>query len=296
MPLFGRPKFASVTYIKKPSNLAGPTDIAAETVSKEKPKDTCKGCNGSTPQHEVTANLGICPKCEYHNPMTAMQRITLLSDANSFRELDSNMKSVNRLGFEGYDRTYLEKVKSTGHNDAIVTGLCKLDGQEYAIGVMDFRFMGASMGSVVGEKLTRLTEAATSRNLPLLIVTASGGARMQEGCLSLMQMAKTSGALARHSLAGLPVFILLTNPTYGGVTASFASLGDIILAEPKALIGFAGARVIQTTIKAELPPDFQTAEFLEKRGLVDRIIHRKGLRRELSLLFSYFKPGIDARS
>jgi len=284
MPIFRKPKFASINTNK--------TQKKEETA----PSDDwfkCKGCTSMLERKELTSHLGLCPKCNYHYPLTAPQRIELLSDKGSFEELDAAMISTNILGFEGYDKTLAAKKKSSGLKDAVVTGFCTLDNQAFGIAVMDFRFMGASMGSVVGEKITNLVEESTKRGLPVLIVTASGGARMQEGSLSLMQMAKTSAALARHDKAGLPFFCLATNPTYGGVTASFASLGDVIIAEPGAMIGFAGARVIAATIKAELPDDFQTSEFLEKHGLVDRIISRRDLKQEFSLLLEYFsKAGI----
>ena len=247
-------------------------------------------------KREMINTLNMCPKCSYHYPMTAQQRIDLMTDQNSFKEIDAGMVSKNILGFEGYDSTLEKKKKSTQLNDAVVCGFGKLDKQEFGMAVMAFRFMGASMGSVVGEKITRLIESATDKGVPVLLVTASGGARMQEGSLSLMQMAKTSAALARHSDAGLAVFCLLTHPTYGGVTASYASLGDVILAEPGAMVGFAGARVIEATIKAELPDDFQTSEFLEKHGLVDRIVSRRELRQEFSLLLEYFSKAGKAES
>ena len=280
MPIFGKPKFASINTNKLPKS---------KDSKPSKDWFKCKNCGTMLDRKTVAAQLNICPKCNYHLPLTAQERINLLMDENSFKEIDKGLTSKNILGFEGYDDTIKAKKKSTQLNDAVVCGFGTIDEQAYGIAVMDFRFMGASMGSVVGEKITRLIEKATSKNVPALLVTASGGARMQEGSLSLMQMAKSSAALARHSEKGLPMFCLLTHPTYGGVTASYASLGDVILAEPKAMIGFAGARVIEATIKAELPDDFQTSEFLEKHGLVDRIIDRKKLRSELSLLLSYFK-------
>jgi len=180
----------------------------------------------------------------------------------------------------------------TGMSEAIVCGTATLDGRKMALGAMDFRFFGASMGSVVGEKVTRVTELATRERLPLVLVTASGGARMQEGMLSLMQMAKTSGALAHHAAQGLPYIVVMTHPTTAGVTASFASLGDVILAEPGALIGFAGPRVIKQTTQSELPADFQTAEFLLAHGFIDRVVPRAELRRELSLLLEYFSGSL----
>ena len=280
MPIFGKPKFASISTSK-------PQKDNAPKPSKDWFK--CKGCTTMLDRKVIAAQLNNCPKCNYHLPMTAYERINMLMDNNTFKEIDKGLASKNVLGFEGYDETLKAKKKSTELNDAVVCGFGSIDKQAYGIAVMDFRFMGASMGSVVGEKITRLIEQATEKNVPALLVTASGGARMQEGSLSLMQMAKSSAALARHSEKGLPMFCLLTHPTYGGVTASYASLGDVILAEPKAMIGFAGARVIEATIKAELPDDFQTSEFLEKHGLVDRIIDRKELQKEFSLLLSFFK-------
>lgn len=280
MPIFGKPKFASISTSKTKSK-----------IDKKASKDwfKCKGCGSMLERKALREQLNICPKCEYHFPMTAHDRIELMMDKKSFKEIDKDLCSKNILGFEGYDDTLEAKKKSTELNDAVVCGFGTIDKQAYGIAVMDFRFMGASMGSVVGEKITRLIEESTKRNVPALLVTASGGARMQEGSLSLMQMAKSSAALARHSEKGLPMFCLLTHPTYGGVTASYASLGDVIIAEPKAMIGFAGARVIEATIKAELPDDFQTSEFLEKHGLVDRIIDRRELRKEFSLLLEFFK-------
>jgi acetyl-CoA carboxylase carboxyl transferase subunit beta len=280
MPIFGKPKFTSITSNK-------PKQAADNKESKNWFK--CKGCATMLERKAVQAQFNICPKCEYHFPMTAYERIDLMMDSKSFKEIDKGLSSKNVLGFEGYDDTLTAKKKSTNLSDAVVCGFGTIDKQAYGIAVMDFRFMGASMGSVVGEKITRLIEEATKKNLPALLVTASGGARMQEGSLSLMQMAKSSAALARHSNKGLPLFCLLTHPTYGGVTASYASLGDVILAEPKAMIGFAGARVIEATIKAELPDDFQTSEFLEKHGLVDRIVDRRELKQEFSTLLEFFK-------
>ncbi len=253
--------------------------------------DKCKGCHEVVYRKQLDENMNVCPKCSFHNPITADERIELLTDKNSFKEIDKSIESVDILKFEGI--SYSDKLeankKKTGMNDAIVCGTAKLDKKEMALGVMDFRFLGASMGSVVGEKVTRLTELATKKKLPLVIVTASGGARMYEGMLSLMQMAKTSGAIERHMEAGLPYIVIMTHPTTAGVTASFASLGDLTIAEPKALIGFAGPRVIKDTTQAELPEGFQSSEFLLKKGMIDRIVDRHELRHELSLYLDYFK-------
>lgn len=255
----------------------------------------CKGCEEVLYRAKLEENLQVCPHCNHHYPMTAHERIALLTDADSFKEVDANLVSVDTLKFAG-GKTYPEKLassrKKSGLKDAIVTGTASLDQKPYALGVMDFRFLGASMGSVVGEKVTRLTELATAKKLPLVIVTASGGARMYEGMLSLMQMAKTSAALARHNEKGLPYIVIMTHPTTAGVMASYATLGDVHLAEPGALIGFAGPRVIKQTTQAILPPGFQTSEFCLEKGIIDRIIPRTDLRRELSLFLDYFAGAV----
>ncbi len=252
----------------------------------------CTRCGETIYNKEKKKAINLCPLCNYHYPMTAWERIELLTDENSFSERDSKIKPVDTLKFESYSEKIESSIKKTGLNDAIVCGSATLENQKYAIGVMDFRFMGASMGSVVGEKVTRITEYATKNRLPLVIVTASGGARMQEGMLSLMQMAITSGALQRHKAAGLPYIVIMTHPTFAGVTASFASLGDLTLAEPDAMIGFAGPRVIKDTTQSELPEGFQTAEFLLEKGMIDKIIARTDLRNELSLCLDYFSGGL----
>jgi acetyl-CoA carboxylase carboxyl transferase subunit beta len=253
--------------------------------------DKCKDCNELVFKKQLEDNLNVCPTCEFHHALTAQARIELLTDSETFSEVDMNMGSVDILKFEGvalYSEKLQQNQEKTGMKDAVVCGTAKLNGKDYALAVMDFRFLGASMGSVVGEKITRITELATAKRLPLVIVTASGGARMYEGMLSLMQMAKTSGALARHAETGLPYIVIMTHPTTAGVTASFASLGDITIAEPKALIGFAGPRVIKDTTQAKLPEGFQSSEFLMKKGMIDRIVERKNLRHELGLLLEYF--------
>jgi len=253
--------------------------------------DKCKDCNEIVFKKQLEENLNVCPTCSFHHSMTAPARIGLLTDPGTFTEIDSTLKSVDILKFEGvaaYSEKLQQNQEKTGLNDAIICGTAKLNGKDFALGVMDFRFLGASMGSVVGEKVARLTELATAKRLPLVIVTASGGARMYEGMLSLMQMAKTSGALAKHAELNLPYIVIMTHPTTAGVTASFASLGDVTLAEPKALIGFAGPRVIKDTTQAKLPEGFQSSEFLMKKGMIDRIVERKNLRNELILLLEYF--------
>ncbi len=252
----------------------------------------CRKCGQTLYSDRLEDNLRVCWYCNCHLPMTASVRIKSLTDENSFSEIDANMTSADPLEFtdlKSYASRLSDSKAKTGLKDAFIGGTATLDGRRFAIGVMDFRFMGASMGSVVGEKISRLVELATAEKIPVVLVTASGGARMQEGILSLMQMAKTCGALQRHAEADLPYFVILTDPTYGGVTASFATVGDVILAEPGAMIGFAGPRVIQETTNSKLPDGFQTAEFLLEKGLIDRVVDRKNLRKELSLLLEFFK-------
>jgi acetyl-CoA carboxylase carboxyl transferase subunit beta len=248
---------------------------------------------------ELLVNQKVCHKCDYHFPMTARERVALLVDEGTFQEADADLTSVDVLKFKGV-AAYTERLKTyqqqTGLNDAVLTGCGKLNGRKIALSVMDFAFLGASMGSVVGEKITRCIEEATEQKIPVIIVSASGGARMYEGILSLMQMAKTSGALALHAKAGLPYVSVLTHPTTAGVMASFASLGDVIIAEPKALIGFAGPRVIKETTQQELPEGFQTSEFLRDRGLIDMIIHRKQLKGLLASLLDYFAGHHERKS
>ena len=247
----------------------------------------CPDCGLVVYRKDLVANASVCKGCGHHNRIDSEERIALIADAGSFEPLDTALSPTDPLAFKDR-RSYADRIRdsqqSTGLKDAVVTGLCRTSGLPLALGVMDFRFMGGSMGSVVGEKLTRLVEAATARRHPVLIVCASGGARMQEGMLSLMQMAKISGALQRHRQAELLYMPLLTHPTTGGVTASFAMLGDLILAEPKALIGFAGRRVIEQTLREKLPDDFQTAEYLSDHGFVDAIVPRPEQRATLSLL------------
>ena len=253
----------------------------------------CPECSQVVYRKDLVANASVCAGCGYHNRIDSSERIRLLADEGSFEALDSDLTPIDPLAFKDR-RTYIDRIRdsqqATGLRDAVVTGLCRLDGIPLALGVMDFRFMGGSMGSVVGEKLTRLIEEATARRYPLLIVCASGGARMQEGMLSLMQMAKISGALERHRQAELLYLPLLTHPTTGGVTASFAMLGDLILAEPKALIGFAGRRVIEQTLREKLPEGFQTAEYLREHGFVDAIVARTQLRPTLATLLRLHDP------
>jgi acetyl-CoA carboxylase carboxyl transferase subunit beta len=253
----------------------------------------CPGCGEVVHEIEVTENQRICPHCDHHFPQSAKERIESLLDPGSFVEMDASLHSVDSLRFQGM-ATYKDRLKkyqeSTGLIDAVLSGYGTLEGIRVAIAVMDFAFLAATMGSVVGERITRVIEYATAERIPVIIISASGGARMYEGMLSLMQMAKTSGALARHAEARLPYISVLTNPTTAGVMASYASLGDIIMAEPKSMIGFAGPRVIKETTHQDLPKGFQTAEFLEEHGLIDQIVHRKNLRPRIAEFLRFLGP------
>lgn len=273
MPFFSKPKYSTVRVKKK--------DIPTGLYTK------CPETGEIIYNKELEQNWMVVPKSGYHFPLSARRRISLLIDEGTFEEMDANMTSLDPLNFKGtasYEEKLAQYQKKTGEKDAVVTGVGKLAGIPVGIAVMDFSFLGASMGSVVGERITRCIEESTKRKMPVIIVSASGGARMYEGILSLMQMAKTSAALARHAKARLPYISVLTNPTMAGVMASFASLGDVIIAEPKALIGFAGPRVIKETTQQDLPPGFQTAEFLLEHGLIDQIVHRHQMKSRLALL------------
>ena len=245
----------------------------------------CPKCSSMLYEKELDEHLKVCRHCGHHFAIGARERIHSLVETCSFEEMDANMTSVDMLEFTGV-ASYASKLegyqKSTGLKDAVITGIGKLGAQKVALGAMDFTFLGGSMGSVVGEKLARLIEAATERGLPLIIISSSGGARMYEGMFSLMQMAKTCGALAYHARNKLPYISVLTHPTTAGVMASYASVGDLIIAEPGAMIGFAGPRVIKDTTQAELPPGFQTAEFLLDRGLIDAIVPRQEMKGRLA--------------
>ena len=238
----------------------------------------CVNCGQMIYQDDLENNKYVCTNCNHHFRLNAKQRIRMFFDKNTFKEMWGDLTTTNPLDFDGYD----EKIKKSSHrtssSEAVVTGIGEINGLKAACGIMDSFFMMGSMGTVVGEKLTRLIEYATENRLPVIIFTTSGGARMQEGIFSLMQMAKVSSALARHDEAGLLYISVLTDPTTGGVTASFAMEGDIILSEPNALVGFAGRRVIENTIKETLPSNFQKAEFLLEKGFVDAIVERKDLR------------------
>jgi acetyl-CoA carboxylase carboxyl transferase subunit beta len=251
----------------------------------------CPGCGEVVHEIELTENQRVCPRCDYHFPQSARERVDVLLDPGSFQEMDGNLQSVDTLRFQGM-ATYKDRLKkyqdATGLADAVLSGHGSLEGMRVAIAVMDFAFLAATMGSVVGERITRVIEFATAEHIPLIIFSASGGARMYEGMLSLMQMAKTSAALARHGAAKLPYISVLTNPTTAGVMASYASLGDVILAEPRSMVGFAGPRVIKETTHQDLPKGFQTAEFLEEHGLIDQIVHRRRMRPQIAEFLRFF--------
>ena len=254
----------------------------------------CESCKEIIYKVELERNLQVCPKCNFHFRIGARRRLEWLLDPESFQEFDADLKSLDPLGFKdskAYPDRLRQAMKATGMKDALLAGLGTLGGHPVSIGALEFGFMGGSMASVGGEKVTRCAERALEHRFPLILISCSGGARMQEGALSLMQMAKTSAALARLAKARLPYLSVLCDPTTGGVTASFAMLGDILIGEPKALIGFAGPRVIQDTIRQELPPGFQRAEFLLEHGFLDMIVERKRLRDTLISLLGFFADG-----
>ena len=255
----------------------------------------CGKCADLLFDKDLDENLKTCPSCGFHFPISARLRLDSLVNEKTFKELDVGMTSVDVLEFTGVESysSKLEKYKGkTGEADAVITGLCKMGQHKVALGIMDFSFLGGSMGSVVGEKLTRMIEIGTKNKIPVIIISTSGGARMYEGMFSLMQMAKTCGALAYHSEAKLPYISVLTHPTTAGVMASYASVGDLIIAEPGAMIGFAGPRVIKDTTQAELPPGFQTAEFLMDRGMIDAIVPRNKMRDSLINYLDYMSADV----
>ncbi|MDD2689361.1 MAG: acetyl-CoA carboxylase, carboxyltransferase subunit beta [Candidatus Omnitrophica bacterium] len=278
MALFGKPKYTIVRLRKK--------EIPEGLWTK------CEGCSEALYNKTLEENQKVCPKCNYHFVLGAHERINMLLGKDTFEEYDKDMISCDPLDFKG-PKTYKEKLEAdqniTGLKDAVVSGEGKLDGKRLIIAVTDSRFIMGSMGSVVGEKITRAIEFATKNRLPIIIISGSGGgARMYEGMFSLMQMSKTCAALSYHHQAKLPYISVLTNPTMAGVMASFAGIADVIIAEPKALIGFTGPRVIEQTIRQKLPPGFQRSEFLLEHGLIDMIVHRKALKATLSQLLDYF--------
>jgi acetyl-CoA carboxylase carboxyl transferase subunit beta len=277
LALFGKPKYTIVRLKKKEM----PDGLWTK----------CEGCSETLYNKTLDENLKVCPKCNYHFLLSAPERVTMLLDEASFQEFDKDMISADPLDFKG-PKTYKEKLAAdqnlTGLKDAVVSGEGSLDSKKVVIAVTDSRFIMGSMGSVVGEKITRAIETAIKKRLPVIIVSGSGGgARMYEGMFSLMQMSKTCAALSYLRKAGLPYISVLTNPTMAGVMASFAGVGDVIIAEPKALIGFTGPRVIEQTIRQKLPAGFQRSEFLLDHGLIDMIVHRKNLKLTLSQLLDY---------
>ncbi|MDF2615227.1 MAG: acetyl-CoA carboxylase, carboxyl transferase, beta subunit [Clostridia bacterium] len=270
--------------IKKSKKYATTVPLPKKTNIPEGMYIQCPSCKKSIYKVDLKTQLGVCPTCSHYYPLSPKARIAMITDKGTFTELDKQLISANPLDFKDYDKKLEGYMSKTDQNEAVITGVAEIVGQKTVIGIMDSRFMMGSMGSVVGEKLTRAIEYATQHKLPIIIFTASGGARMQEGIFSLMQMAKTSAALARHDDNGLLYISILTDPTTGGVTASFAMLGDIILAEPGALVGFAGPRVIEQTIKQKLPEGFQRAEFLLEHGMIDAIVKREEMKENLARL------------
>lgn len=253
--------------------------------------EKCPECGTLLLTTDVEENCQVCSKCNHHFRINARKRIELTVDKDSFVEMDAELESENIIDFPGYEEKLEKSKKASKEKESVICGTCKIGGAEVVIVSMNSEFMMGSMGSVTGDKITRAFEYATDKKLPIIVFTVSGGARMQEGIISLMQMAKTSGAVKRHSDAGLLYITVLTDPTSGGVTASFAMEGDIILAEPKALIAFAGPRVIEQTIRQKLPRDFQTAEFVRDKGFVDRVVDRRQMRQTLSDLLRIHNYG-----
>ena len=287
------PPTANTTFAKKPkmaSTKSRKRDIPEGLWTK------CKKCSTLLYDKDLDENLKVCQHCGFHFTLGARERIHSLVETCSFEEMDAELLSVDPLQFPGYTKKIEDYQKSSGAKDAVVTGIGRLNKHRVALGVMDFSFLGGSMGSVVGEKLTRLIEAGTEKGLPVIIVSTSGGARMYEGMFSLMQMAKTCAALAYHAKAKLPYISILTDPTYAGVMASYASVGDLIVAEPGAMIGFAGPRVIEATTQSDLPPGFQTAEFLMDHGLVDAIVPRKELKERLNYYLDFMMASRNGKA
>lgn len=252
----------------------------------------CKKCNSHIYKKELADNLNVCPNCNYHGSITSYERINLIFDENTFKELFTNISPVDSLNFNDLKGSYKDKFeaaqKKTGISEAVITGHGKINGIKAVVAVMDFRFLGGSLGSGTGEKILQAANYAYDNNLPYIVFSASGGARMQEGALSLMQMAKTCAGVARLNKKNIPFISVLTNPTTGGVSASYAMMGDLNIAEPGALIAFAGRRVIEQTIGEKLPDDFQTSEYLREHGFVDSIVNRKDMKDYLSNVLSFY--------
>ncbi|MFP4025182.1 MAG: acetyl-CoA carboxylase, carboxyltransferase subunit beta [Thiohalospira sp.] len=262
---------------------------------KQKKKDLfvkCKKCHSHIYFSEWKDNLNVCPNCNYHDSITSTERINLLFDHHTFQELFADISPVDSLGFNDLKGSYKDKIEATktktGINEAVVTGVGKMNGIKVVMAIMDFRFLGGSLGSATGEKILQAANYAYDNNLPYIVISASGGARMQEGALSLMQMAKTCAGISRLNKKNIPFISVLTNPTTGGVSASYAMMGDVNISEPGAMIGFAGRRVIEQTIGQKLPDDFQTAEYLLEHGFIDSIVNRRDLKDFLSNVLSYY--------
>lgn len=284
------------TFIKKKYHEV-PVDLEKKGQPAQHPSRLeCPKCHKSYTPEELSAQLNLCRSCGHHFTMGARERIAMLADEGSFQELDAGLRSCNPLDFPGYEDKLGSAQAETGLNEALVAGLVAIGGHQVVLGVMDSRFMMASMGSVVGEKVARASEAAIEKGLPLVFCVASGGARMQEGMVSLMQMAKTSAVIERVHRAGLLFVAVITNPTTGGVLASFPSLADIVIAEPGALIGFTGPRVIEQTIKQKLPDTFQRSEFLMERGMLDLVVDRRQLKSVLENLCRLHQGGSHAET
>lgn len=275
-----RKKYATLT-VENEEEIHKRREIEETEEKTESLWSRCPSCQEIIYQEDLHSNLGVCPNCSHHFAMTARQRISLLMDEGSFVEQDAEYCSADPLQFPGYQEKYEETQEKENLIEGVICGRGKIHGLPVAIAVMDFSFMGGSMGSVVGEKITDTMELGLREKIPVVVVASSGGARMQEGILSLMQMAKTSAAAERLKKAGIPFISIPVNPTTGGVTASFAMLGDIIMSEPKARIGFAGPRVIEQTIRQKLPENFQKSEFLQEHGMVDVVVHRKEMKNTL---------------
>lgn len=280
-------------FVKKKKYAAIPSEQAKQDVP-EGIMTKCPNCKKISYSKELKKNLFVCDSCDYHFQMNSTERIECLFDKGTFEEFDKDLISENPLSFPDYEEKVEKDRKKTNLNEAVVTGVGQINGLPAVVAIMDSRFRMGSMGSAVGEKITRAIEQARDRKVPFLIFTASGGARMQEGVLSLMQMAKTSAALKMHSNEGGLIISIMTHPTTGGVSASFASLGDYNFAEPGALIGFAGRRVIEQTIREDLPEDFQTAEFLLKHGQLDRVVNRLELKEVLTTVLDINTGGVNS--
>ncbi len=271
--------------LKNVKKIVGPTPVGLWK--------KCNQCGEILQAEKLEENMSVCPLCDYHYRLSAYERINVMTDENSFEEISPDLISNNPLHFEDkmpYVTRLQNAIKTTGLKDSTVCGTATIEGQPVALAVMDFRFMGGSMGVVTGEKVALAMDIGYDKKIPVIVVSCSGGARMQEGILSLMQMAKTSASRARLKTSGIPYISLLTDPTTGGCAASFAMLGDLNISEPKALIGFAGPRVIEQSIRQTLPEGFQRSEFLKDHGFIDSIIHRKDLKKELSFFVKMFSP------